>query len=129
MNNRVKEILCNSIIHIDIGLRRCAGDEDAYEKSLRRFAGDLDFAAIESSLKAGDYLKADLLAQRLRIKAYNLGMVRLAKSCDALSQSIKIGKGAPGFDNEIRDLGVVYGIMRECIDRAFAEEVEKPAKK
>ncbi|MEA4869027.1 MAG: hypothetical protein VB062_00160 [Christensenella sp.] len=126
MNNRVKEILCNSIIHIDIGKRRCAGDEDVYEKNLRRFAGDLDYSAIVSSIQTGDYYKAGLLAQRLKIKAYNLGMVRLAKSCDALSQSIQAGKGAPGFESDMRDLTVVYGIMRECIDRAFAEETEKP---
>ena len=128
MNNRVKEILCNSIIHIDIGKRRYAGDEDVYEKNLRRFAGDLDFAAIESSLKAGDYYKAELLSQRLKLKSYNLGMIRLAKSCEALSLSIQSGKGAPGFETEMRDVTVVYGIMRECIDKAFTEEAQKPPK-
>jgi hypothetical protein len=128
MNNKVKEILCNSIIHIDIGKRRCAGDEDLYEKNLRQFAGDLDYNAIVTALKAGDYYLAERFAQRLKLKSYNLGMVRLSKSCDALCLSIQAGRGAPEFQTEMRDVTVVYGIMRECIDKAFSDAEAKPAK-
>lgn len=128
MNNRIKEILCNSIIHIDIGKRRFSGDEDAYEKHLRAFARDRDYNAIVSSINSGEYYKAERYAQRLKIKSYNLGMVRLAKYCESLSQAIQTGKGAPAFQEEMRDLTAVYGIMKECIGKAFAEEKVKPAK-
>jgi len=128
MNNRIKEILCNSIIHIDIGKRRFSGDEDEYEKHLRAFARDRDYGAIVSSLGSGEYYKAERYAQRLKIKSYNLGMVRLAKHCESLSQAIRAGKGAPGFQEEMNDLAAVYGIMKDCIGKAFAEEKVKTAK-
>jgi HPt (histidine-containing phosphotransfer) domain-containing protein len=125
MNNRIKEILCNSIIHIDIGKRRNDGDEDLYEKNLRAFASDKSYGSIVSALQNMDFSMADRFSQRLKIKAYNLGMVRLAKYCDTLCLAIQSGRGAPAFTEEMRDVTTVYKIMMDCITRAFMEPSEK----
>lgn len=62
---------------------------------------------------------AEQYSNRLKIKSYNLGMVRLAKMCDELCLAILSGKGAPSFTEQVNDVKTVYGIMRDCIDRAF----------
>jgi hypothetical protein len=66
---------------------------------------------------------AERYSQRLKIKSYNLGMVRLAKKCDVLSLAILSGKGAPDFTESINDVTAVYGMMMDCIDRAFKLEL------
>jgi len=124
----VKVILCNSIIHIDIGKRRNANDEDVYEERLRAFIHDRDYDRIIAAIERRDFLRAERVAQRLKIKAYNLGMVRLAKNCDTLCLAIQDGKGAPEFSDAINDVTVVYEIMRDCLDRAFSPKAEKPTK-
>ena len=122
MNNSVKVILCNSIIHIDIGKHRFFGDEDLYEVYLRAFSRDKSYTSLVFALRQLDYFNTDRYAQRLKIKSYNLGMVRLAKSCDTLSLALQSGKGAPLFTDEMNDLTTVYTLMRECIDKAFAQD-------
>ena len=54
----MKVILCNSIIHIDIGKRRNSNDEDVYEIRLRSFANDQDYDSILSALGRRDYISA-----------------------------------------------------------------------
>ena len=117
----MKVILCNSIIHIDIGKRRNSNDEDVYEIRLRSFANDEDYDSIRSALSRRDYVSAEQSSNRLKIKSYNLGMVRLAKKCDELRLAILSGKDAPNFAEQMNDVTVVYGIMRDCINRAFFE--------
>ncbi len=112
-------ILCDSIIHIDIGKRRNSDDEDIYEEKLRLFANDQEYDAIVSALHNWDYVIAERFSQRLKIKSYNLGMIRLAKKCNTLCLAIMSGKGAPDFTEEINDVTAVYGMMRDCINRAF----------
>lgn len=128
IDNSVKVILCNSIIHIDIGKRRNSDDEDVYESQLRLFASDRDYGAIVAALEKRDYVRAGRYSQRLKIKSYNLGMVRLAKKCDTLCLAILSGKGAPDFKESMTDVTAVYGMMQECIERAFGEKTEKPDK-
>ena len=128
IDNRIKVILCDSIIHIDIGKRRNLDSEDVYEEKLRLFANDQEYDSIVSALHNWDYVVAERFSQRLKIKSYNLGMVRLAKMCNTLCLAIMTGKGAPDLTEEINDVTLVYGMMRECIDRAFGEEVGKPVK-
>ncbi len=94
-------------------------DEDIYEKKLRLFADDHEFDAILSALNRRDYIRAERCSNRLKIKSYNLGMVRLAKKCDELRLAILSGKDAPFFTEQMKDLTAVYGIMRDCIDQAF----------
>jgi hypothetical protein len=115
--------LCNSIIHIDIGIRRNADDEDVYEKRLRAFANDKEYGSLIAALKNRDYVTAERYSQRLKIKSYNLGMIRLAKKCDMLCLAILSGKGAPDFAEAINDVTAVYGMMMDCIDRAFKLEL------
>ena len=62
---------------------------------------------------------AERYSQRLKIKSYNLGMVRLAKKCDMLCLAITTGKGTPDFTEAINDVSAVYGMMKDCIARAF----------
>jgi hypothetical protein len=124
MDNSVKVILCNSIIHIDIGKRRFSGDEDLYEVYLRAFSRDKAYQSLLFALRQFDIYHANRYAQRLKIKSYNLGMVRLAKSCDTLSLALQSGKGAPLFTDEMNDLTTVYTLMRECIGKAFAKADE-----
>lgn len=114
--------MCNSIIHIDIGKRRNSNDEDVYEIQLRSFAEDQEYDSILSALSRRDYILAEQCSNRLKIKSYNLGMIRLAKKCDDLRLAILSGKDAPNFAEQVNDLTVVYGIMRECIDHAFFEQ-------
>ena len=116
-------ILCDSIIHIDIGKRRNSDDEDIYEEKLRLFANDQEYASIIAALKNRDYVMAERFSQRLKIKSYNLGMVRLAKKCDILCHAILNRKGAPEFTESINDVTVVYGMMMDCIDQAFKVKV------
>ncbi|HRX58913.1 MAG TPA: hypothetical protein P5075_09085 [Eubacteriales bacterium] len=122
MNNPTKVVLCNSMIHIDIGIRRFSGDEDLYEKHLKRFLNDRYFGAIKASLGSGNYLQAERFSQKLKVKSYHLGMVRLAKCCDALCTAIRLGKGTPDFPEEMRELAIVYGMMQDCIQKAFFTE-------
>ncbi len=128
MNNRIKEILCNSVIHIDIGKRRNAGDEDIYEKNLRAFTRDQEYGSIVTALQKSDFYAAERYSQRLKIKSYNLGMVRLAKYCDALCIAMQSGKGAPDYVQEMNDVTTVYGMMKECVVKAFSDTVKSPAK-
>ena len=121
MDNRVKEILCNSVIHIDIGKRRSAGDEDLYEKNLRAFVNDHDYGSIVSALQNSNFYLAERYSQRLKIKSYNLGMVRLAKYCDTLCVAMQSGRGAPDYTEEMKDVTTLYGMMKECVGRAFLE--------
>ena len=114
--------MCNSIIHIDIGKRRNSDDEDVYEKRQRLFASDKEYGSLLAALKNRDYMLAERYSQRLKIKSYNLGMVRLAKKCDILCHAIVNGKGAPEFTESINDVTAVYGMMMDCIDRAFRAE-------
>ncbi|MEA4914476.1 MAG: hypothetical protein VB061_07895 [Christensenella sp.] len=37
--------------------------------------------------------------------------------------AIKSGKGAPDFTEAFNDVKAVYGMMRDCIDRAFIEKL------
>ncbi len=67
---------------------------------------------------------AERYSQRLKIKSYNLGMVRLAKKCDMLCLAITTGKGAPDFTEAINDVSAVYGMMKDCIGRAFPTQPE-----
>ena len=76
------------------------------------------------ALKNRDYVLAERYSQRLKIKSYNLGMVRLAKKCDLLCQAIATGKGAPDFTEAINDVTAVYGMMMECIGHAFPAQPE-----
>lgn len=122
-------ILCDSIIHIDIGKRKNSDDENVYEEKLRLFANDKEYVSIVSALHKWDYVLAERFSQRLKIKSYNLGMVRLAKTCNTLCLAIMSGKGSPDFKEEINDVTLVYGMMRDCIDRAFGEEVGEPVKR
>lgn len=122
MNNAIKEILCDSIIHIDIGIRRFAGNEDLYEKNLRQFPNDTLYASMMSAMKAGSIREAEGAAQQLKQKAYNLGMVRLAKSCDALCEAIRQGKGLPDFPDEVNEVSAVYNVMNRCLAKAFPPE-------
>lgn len=122
MDNSVKVILCNSIIHIDIGKRRFSDDEDLYETHLRAFSRDKSYTSLLKALRQSDLFQANRYAQLLKIKSYNLGMVRLAKSCDTLSLALQSGKGAPAFTDEINDVTVVYKLMKECIGKAFFQE-------
>lgn len=116
--------MCNSIIHIDIGKRRNSDDEDVYEKMLRLFASDKEYGSLLAALKNRDYMLAERYSQRLKIKSYNLGMVRLAKKCDMLCLTITTGKGAPDFTEAINDVTAVYGMMMECIGHAFPAQAE-----
>jgi hypothetical protein len=116
------------MIHIDIGKRRHSDDEDAYEKKLRVFADDREYDAIVAALNQRDYTLAEKRLNRLKIKSYNLGMVRLAKNCDELRLAILSGKDASFVADLLKDVTTVYGIMRECIDRAFHTEGAKTAK-
>jgi hypothetical protein len=52
-------------------------------------------------------------------------MVRLAKCCDSLCVAIQQGKGGPDFHEEMGELTTVYCMMRECIQKAFSEELSK----
>lgn len=119
MDNRVKVILCNSVIHIDIGKQRNSDDEDAYEKRLRSFAKDRLYDSIVMALNNRDYFMAEQFSNRLLIKSYNLGMVRLANRCDELRIAMLNGKGSPLFSDEISNVTAVYRSMRDCINRAF----------
>jgi hypothetical protein len=67
MNNTIKVVLCNSLIHIDIGKRRFSGNEELYEKHLKHFLNDTYYASVEAALKDGDYSKAIRSLQRLKI--------------------------------------------------------------
>ncbi len=125
MNNAIKVILCNSMIHIDIGKRRFSGNEDLYEKHLRRFPDDKYYGAILTALKNRDFSKAARYAHKLKVKAYNMGMVRLAIGCDSLCTAIQQGKGGPDFAEEIREVTIVYDMMNECIQKAFAEPMDE----
>ncbi len=124
MNNATKEILCDGIIHIDIGIRRFNGNEDLYESYLRQFPKDTSCETIAAALKAGDVRGAESASQALKVKSYNLGMVRLAKSCDALCLAIKQGKGLPDFADVMNEVSVVFNVMKRCIIKAFPETQE-----
>jgi len=126
MNNPTKVVLCNSMIHIDIGKRRFSGDEDLYEKHLKRFLSDKYFCAINAALAKGSYSLAERYSQKLKVKSYHLGMVRLAKCCDSLCSAIRLGKGSPDFQEEMHELSTVYSMMKDCIHKAFFEDA--PAK-
>ncbi len=128
INNKIKVILCNSIIHIDIGKRRCAGDEDKYEKHLRAFVRDREYDSIVSALNDGNYIAAGHFSQRLRNKSYNLGMVRLAKYCDVMCLAMQTGGNAPDYAQAMRDVTMVYGTMKDCINRAFSLEEDNSVK-
>jgi nitroreductase len=110
------------MIHIDIGKRRFSGNEELYEKHLRRFLSDAHYAAIAGALGKGSFAKAAGYARRLKLKSYNLGMIRLAKACDALCIAIQQGKGEPDFQEEMREVAIVYDMMKECIQKAFSEQ-------
>jgi len=103
-------------------------DEDVYEEKLRLFANDQEYDSIVAALHNWDYVIAERFSQRLKIKSYNLGMVRLAKRCNTLCLAKMSGKGAPDFTEEINDVTTVYGMMKDCIERAFGEEAGKPVK-
>lgn len=119
MDNKIEVTLCNYVIHIDIGKRRNTDDEDVYEKKLRIFAKDRLYNSIMVALNCHDYIMAEQFSNRLRIKSYNLGMVRLAKQCAELCLAIQSGKGAPLFAEEVNDVTSVYGTMQDCIERAL----------
>lgn len=93
------------------------------------FANDREYDSIVSALHDWDYVIAERCSQRLKIKSYNLGMVRLAKRCNTLCLAIISGKGAPDFTEEINDVTAVYGMMKDCIERAFGEKSGKPVKR
>lgn len=121
MNNAIKVILCNSMIHIDIGKRRFSGSEDLYEKNLKEFLSDTYYASITTALKDGNFLEVMYNSQKLKVKAFNLGMVRLTIACDSLCTAIQQGKAELNFPEEMREISIVYDMMRECIQKAFAD--------
>ncbi|MEN6339042.1 MAG: hypothetical protein ABFD03_02825 [Clostridiaceae bacterium] len=121
MTNALKEVLCNSLIHIDIGIKRFSGNEELYEKSLRQFLRNPYYAAILAGLKSGDVRGAERASQDLKALSYNLGMVRLAKCCDELCSAIREGKGLPDFAAQADEVSAVYGVMERCMKKAFPE--------
>ena len=103
-------------------------DEDAYERRLRLFANDREYDAIVAALNNRDPILAEKRLNRLKIKSYNLGMVRLAKNCDELRLAILSGKDATTIAELLRDVTTVYGLMQDCMDRAFPMEGAKAVK-
>ncbi len=79
------------VLNADKGLARWAGQRDAYQRALRRFAQDYESAGQElrSALAAGHHAACAALAHRLRGAAANLGMEQLADALWRLESGLQ----------------------------------------
>jgi len=79
------------VLNADKGLARWAGQREAYQRALRRFAHDHEGAEKElrSAFAAGQHAACAALAHRLRGAAANLGMEQLADALWRLEGSLQ----------------------------------------
>ncbi|HEY0586669.1 MAG TPA: MHYT domain-containing protein [Pseudoduganella sp.] len=87
------------VLNADKGLARWAGQRDAYQRALRRFALDHEDVARElrSTFTAGRHADCAALAHRLRGAAANLGMEQLADTLWRLEGSLQAPDGRPAL--------------------------------
>lgn len=79
------------VLNADKGLARWAGQREAYQRALRRFAQDYESAEQElrSALAAAHHAACAALAHRLRGAAANLGMEQLADALWRLESGLQ----------------------------------------
>ncbi len=83
-------------VSFDLGLQRCAGKRELYERLMRRFLGseDASSAEIQAGIAAGDFVRAASLAHSLISTAGLLGATTLSD----LARELEASLGAGEFD-------------------------------
>ena len=79
------------VLDIEQGLLRWSGQQEAYQRALRRYARDHQGAAqeLKAAMAAGQHAACATLAHRLRGAAANLGMERLADALWHLERALQ----------------------------------------
>ncbi|WP_426337058.1 MHYT domain-containing protein [Pseudoduganella sp. R-31] len=87
------------VLNADKGLARWAGQREAYQRALQRFAQDYESAQRElgSAIAAGQHAACAALAHRLRGAAANLGMEQLADALWRLETGLQAQDGRAGL--------------------------------
>lgn len=87
------------VLNADKGTARWAGQREAYQRALQRFAQDYESAQRElgSAIAAGQHAACAALAHRLRGAAANLGMEQLADALWRLETGLQAQDGRAGL--------------------------------
>lgn len=89
MEGRLSAALERCGVDLDATLARFAGNEALYEKFLRRFPADPNFAGIAPALAREDWDGALRYAHTLKGVSGNLGLTRLFEACGAVVQDLR----------------------------------------
>jgi HPt (histidine-containing phosphotransfer) domain-containing protein len=96
------------VLNAEKGAARWAGQREAYQRALRRFAHDYEGAERElrSALAAGQHAACAALAHRLRGAAANLGMEQLADALWRLENGLQARDGRAALPDLLEQAGL-----------------------
>jgi len=96
------------VLNAEKGVARWAGQREAYQRALRRFAHDYEGAERElrSALAAGQHAACAALAHRLRGAAANLGMEQLADALWRLETGLQAQDGRAALPDLLEQAGL-----------------------
>jgi len=96
------------VLNAEKGVARWAGQREAYQRALRRFAHDYEGAERElrSALAAGQHAACAALAHRLRGAAANLGMEQLADALWRLETGLQAQDGRAELPDLLEQAGL-----------------------
>jgi len=96
------------VLNAEKGIARWAGQREAYQRALRRFAHDYEGAERElrSALAAGQHAACAALAHRLRGAAANLGMEQLADALWRLETGLQAPDGRATLPDLLEQAGL-----------------------
>ena len=96
------------VLNAEKGIARWAGQREAYQRALRRFAHDYEGAERElrSALAAGQHAACAALAHRLRGAAANLGMEQLADALWRLETGLQAPDGRAALPDLLEQAGL-----------------------